>query len=108
MAAGPFELLTDYFLPALEGLKIPLGESAILAPTWFSLFPLGRKLREYGVAVVGPGARPYKRNRLFAPLAEQICGYLIEPKPHALPGIERRLFETVLNATGRPRFNIFL
>ncbi|MEH2592986.1 ATP-dependent helicase [Bradyrhizobium sp. AZCC 1721] len=105
--ATPFELLTDYFLPALDELKIPLGQAAILAPTWFSLFPLGRKLREYGIAVVGPGARPYKRNRLFAPLAEQICGYLIEPKPDALVGIERRLFETVLNATAQPRFDIF-
>jgi DNA helicase-2/ATP-dependent DNA helicase PcrA len=105
--ASPFTLLTDYFLPALDALKIPLGEAAVLAPTWFTLFPLGRKLREYGVAVVGPGARPYKRNRLFAPLAEQVCGYLIEPRPDAIPRIERSLFDTVLNATGQPRFDIF-
>ena len=104
---SPFTLMTDYFLPALDELKIPLGEAAILAPTWFSLFPLGRKLREYGIAVVGPGARPYKRNRLFAPLAEQICGYLMEPRAEALPAIERRLFETVLNAAGQPRYGIF-
>lgn len=37
MTATPFELLTDYFLPALCELRIPLGESAILAPTCFSL-----------------------------------------------------------------------
>ena len=104
---SPFTLVTDYFLPALDALGIPFGAAAILAPTWFPLFPLGRKLREYGIAVVGPGARPYKRNRLFAPLAEQLCGYLMEPRPHALPGIERSLFETVLNATGQPRFDIF-
>jgi DNA helicase II / ATP-dependent DNA helicase PcrA len=41
-----FEVITDYFLPALEGLGIPLGEAAILAPSWYPLFPLGRRLRE--------------------------------------------------------------
>ena len=102
-----FEVITDYFLPALEGLDIPVGDAAILAPTWFSLFPLGRQLREYGVSIVGPGARPYRRNRLFAPLAEQVCGYLMEPDPDSIVAIERTLFNTVLNATGRTHFNIF-
>lgn len=102
-----FEVITDYFLPALEGLDIPVGDAAILAPTWYSLFPLGRKLREYGVSIVGPGARPYRRNRLFAPLAEQVCGYLMEPDPEAIVGIERTLFNTVLNATGRTCFDLF-
>ena len=102
-----FEVITDYFLPALDGLNIPVGDAAILAPTWFSLFPLGRKLREYGVSIVGPGARPYRRNRLFAPLAEWVSAYLMEPDPDSIVGIERTLFNTVLNATGRTYFNIF-
>lgn len=102
-----FDVITDYFLPALEGLKIPVGNAAILAPTWYSLFPLGRRLREYGVSIVGPGARPYRRNRLFAPLAEQVCGYLTEPNPRAIIGIERTLFDTILNATGRTLFELF-
>ena len=102
-----FEIITDYFLPALEGLNIPLGEAAILAPTWFSLFPLSRRLREYGVSVVGPGARPYRRNRAFAPLAEQVCGYLMEPKPNSIPGIERTLFNTLLDVTGHAFFDVF-
>jgi DNA helicase-2/ATP-dependent DNA helicase PcrA len=102
-----FEVITDYFLPALEELGIPLGEAAILAPTWFSLFPLGRLLREYGISIVGPGARPYRRNRQFAPLAEQICGYLMEPRPDAIAGIERTLFNTLLDITGRAYFDIF-
>lgn len=102
-----FEVITDYFLPTLDGLEIPIGDAAILAPTWYSLFPLGRRLREYGVSIVGPGARPYRRNRLFAPLAEQVCAYLMEPDPEAIVGIERTLFNTVLNATGRTRFDIF-
>jgi ATP-dependent DNA helicase UvrD/PcrA len=102
-----FDVITDYFLPALDELEIPLGEAAILAPTWFSLFHLGRRLREYGISIVGPGARPYRRNRHFAPLAEQICGYMMEPRPEAIAGIERTLFNTVLDITGRASFDIF-
>ena len=81
--ASAFAVIMDYFLPVLAGLGIPVGEAAILAPTWFTLFPLGRRLREAGVSIVGPGARPYRRNRQFAPLAEQLCGYLMEPKPES-------------------------
>ncbi len=105
--ASPFEVITDYFLPAINGLGIPVGSAAILAPTWFSLFPLSRRLREYGISVVGPGARPYRRNREFAPLAEQICGYLMEPRPDAIAGIERTLFNTLLDVTGRAYFDVF-
>lgn len=102
-----FEIITDHFLPALEGLGIPVGEAAILAPTWFTLFPLGRRLREYGISVVGPGARPYRRNRQFAPLAEHACGYLMEPRPDSIIGIERTLFNTLLDVTGRAQFKVF-
>lgn len=105
--ASAFTVITDYFLPAIEALEIPMGEAAILAPTWYSLFPLGRRLREYGVSIVGPGARPYRRNRQFAPMAEQVCGYLMEPRPDAIAGIERTLFNTLLDVTGRPYFDIF-
>ena len=101
------DVITDYFLPALDDLGIPLGKAAIIAPTWYSLFPLGRRLREYGVSVVGPGARPYRRSRLFAVLAEQVCAYLVEPDPKAIVGIERTLFNTLLSATGRTYFDIF-
>jgi len=102
-----FEVITDYFLPSLDALSIPVGEAAILARNWPPLFHLGRSLREYGVSVVGPGARPYRRTHEFAPLAEQICGYIMEPKPDAIAGIERALFNTILNVTGRARFDIF-
>ena len=105
--ASAFDVITDYFLPALDALDIPHGEAAILAPTWFSLFPLGRRLREFGVSIVGPGARPYRRNRQFAPLAEQVCGYMMEPRPEAIAGIERTLFSTALDITGRASFDIF-
>lgn len=105
--ASAFDVITDYFLPALDALDIPHGEAAILAPTWFSLFHLGRRMREYGVSIVGPGARPYRRNRQFAPLAEQVCGYMMEPRPEAIAGIERTLFNTLLDITGRASFDIF-
>ena len=102
-----FEIIADYFLPALEDLNIPVGDAAVLAPTWYSLFPLGKQLREYGVKIVGPGARPYRRNRLFAPLAEQVCAYLVEPDPGTIVGIEHELFNVILNTTGRTYFSIF-
>jgi DNA helicase-2/ATP-dependent DNA helicase PcrA len=105
--ASAFEVITDYFLPAIDALSIPVGEAVILAPTWFSLFHLGRRLREYGVSIVGPGARPYRRNRQFAPLGEQVCGYMMEPRPEAIASIERTLFNTLLDITGRASFDIF-
>ncbi len=105
--SSSFEVIMEQFLPLLEQLEIPLGESALLAPSWFPLFPLGRKLREAGVSIVGPGARPYRRNAHFAPLAEQVCGYLMEPKPDSIATIERALFHTVLNITGRAHFEVF-
>jgi len=102
-----FEVVEDYFLPALDGLGIHYGQSAILAPSWFSLFPIGKKLREYGVSVVGPGARPYRKAWLIAPLAEQVCGYLMGPNPDMITGIERTLFFTILNMTGRTAYKIY-
>lgn len=104
---SPFQVIRDHFLPMLEELSIPVGEAAILAPSWFSLFPLGKELRQYGVSVVGPGARPYKRSRQFSNLAEQVCGYLMELRPDLIVSIERALFNTVLDVTGRAYFDLF-
>src|SRR5438093_1057677 len=59
------------------------------------------------VSIVGPGARPYRRNRQFAPLAEHLCGYLMEPRPEAIVAIERALFNTVLDVIGKAYFDIF-
>jgi len=106
-ASDPLHAITDHFLPALASLGIPLGEATILSPSWNPLFPLSRALRDMGVSVVGPGARPYRRGRLFAGLAEQLCGYLVDPRPDSLPSIERGLFHLVQELTGHPRFGIF-
>lgn len=104
---SPFQIIKDHFLPALAAAGIPVGEAAILSPQWFSLFPLGKSLRNLGVSVVGPGARPYRRSRQFAPLAEQVCGYLMEPRPDLILGVERSLFNTILDVTGRAHFDLF-
>lgn len=105
--ARTFDVITDEFLPRLAQLGIPIGNAAILAPAWDLLFPLGRRLRDYGVSIVGPGSRPYRRNGLFTPLAEQICGYLMGTTADSIHAIERSIFFLILNATGRPRYDLF-
>lgn len=102
-----FQGITDYFLPTIDQLGIPLGEAAILAHSWFDLFPLGRQLRNYGVPIVGPGARPYKKRHLLAGLAEQVCYYIDTPNSVLIPRIERELYYLVHNATGKPNLAVF-
>lgn len=98
--------LTTHFLPALAAAGIPYGEAAILAPSWFTLLPISREFRSRGIPIVGPGARPYKRNNLFALLAEQVCAYIEEPNPKYVRQAERELHILLLNATGAEQ-NIF-
>lgn len=99
--------ITDFFLPMIEANGIDIGDCAILAPSWFQLRPLGKRLREYGVPVVGPGARPYKRSHLFARIAEEVCAYVENPRPLAIPAIEREIFQLVNALTGKSDFRIF-
>ena len=103
----PFDAITDEFLPAIEACGIPYGRAAILAPTWFGLYPLGRKLREYGIPVYGPGARPYGRSHAFGLLAEPVCAYLTEPSPKRIALVEKELFLMLAQVTNRPWFNLF-
>ena len=105
--ATAFEAIAEHYIPVLNELGIDYGEAAILAPWWVKLLHLGRQLREYGIPVFGPGARPYKRRHLFAPLAEQICAYIEQPDPKLIPRIERELFKLVTNATGSANFNVY-
>ncbi len=102
-----FEAITDYFLPALEEQAIPYGKAAILAPWWIKLYQLGRKLREFGVPIVGPGSRPYRRSHLFATLAEQMCAFLFHPTNKVFHQIERELFLMLISITGRSEYRIF-
>lgn len=105
--ATAFEAITDYFLPAIEGLKIPYGKAAILSPWWIKLYQLGRSLRDYGIPIVGPGARPYKRTHMFAILAEQVCAYISYPTRETFHQIEKELFYLITGATGKKPYGIF-
>jgi DNA helicase-2/ATP-dependent DNA helicase PcrA len=105
--SGTFAAITEHFLPLLADHNIGFGNAAILAREWAPLFPLSRSLRDFGVPVVGPGARPYRRSRLFASLAEQLCGYLVDPGAHNIRQLERALFFAVQDATARPCLEVF-
>ena len=102
-----FEAIWEDFLPYLADIGIGYGDAIILATVWAVLVPLSRRLRDYGVPVVGPGARPYRRSRLFATLAEQLCGAIMDPQLEGTGQLERTLFHTVLDATGQRRPDIF-
>ena len=106
-AQNTFDAITDYFLPNIESYGISYGNAAILAPQWFQLYHLGRRLRDYGVPIVGPGARPYKRVHLYASLAEQLCAYIEESAPYLIRQIERELFYLLTNITGEPAFRVY-
>jgi DNA helicase-2/ATP-dependent DNA helicase PcrA len=102
-----FQAITEEFLPRVEAARIPLGDATVLAKDWSSLIGLSRQLREFGTPIVGPGARPYRRSRLFAQLAEQFCGALTEPNPETSNQLERALFHAVQDVTGHGRLDVF-
>ena len=101
------DALQDYFLPALAELDIEYGKAAILAPDWFTLFPIGRFLRDYGVPIIGPGARPYRGSQIFARFAEYVCAYLESPTPRLVRSLQRELNRIVSEVSGTDRFDIF-
>lgn len=103
----PLDAITDHFLPALQNAGIPLGKAAILAPWWTHLIPVARALREFDVPVFGPGARPYKRRRLLAGLAEQLGACAETGNYLGLPGVERALFRLIGDLTGNSRYDVF-
>jgi DNA helicase-2/ATP-dependent DNA helicase PcrA len=102
-----FDALTDDFLPLLTTLRIPYGRAAVLARNWSMLLPLARDLRRFGVPVVGPGARPYRRSRLFATLAEHLCAAVTDGKAYNIRQLERAVFHAVQDMTGHGRAEIF-
>lgn len=102
-----FEAITDEFLPAIERMKLPLGRSAILAKSWNALYPISRALRDYGTRVVGPGARPYRRSRLFASLAEQLGAAVTDGHLYNIRQLERATFNAIQDATGESRYDVY-
>ncbi len=97
---NPFVSITDHFLPALADHGIGYGDAAVLAAQWFSLYPLAGRLREFGVPVVGPGARPYRRLHFYASLAEQLCAQAENPRPDRIRQVEREVFFLLNDLTG--------
>lgn len=105
--ARTLDAITEEFLPAVSRMGLPLGRTAILAKTWAALYPISRGLRDFGIPVVGPGARPYKRSRAFATLSEQLCGALIDGHEFNIRQLERTLFHTIQDMEGRGRLDIY-
>lgn len=101
------EAILNHFLPLLDENQIPLGKTAILAPWWQHLIPIARTLRSRGVPVFGPGARPYKKSRLYAVLAEQLGACAETDLLLGLPGVEKGIFRLISDITGSSRFDIF-
>jgi DNA helicase-2/ATP-dependent DNA helicase PcrA len=101
------DAILNYFLPVVESQGISLGETAILARGWFTLYPLGKKLRREGVPIFGPGARPYRRQLVFAAFAEEVCAYLESRQAVNVAGAQRALFRLVEELTGKDEWTIF-
>ena len=106
-ASCALDAITDTFLPMLAEHNIPLGNAAVLAPWWQHLIPVARNLRGFDIPVFGPGARPYKRSRLFAVLAEQLGACAEAEHFLGVPGAEKALFHLISEATGSTRFDLF-
>ncbi len=103
----PLNAITEHFLPMLQDEGIELGNAAVLAPWWTHLIPVARALREFDVPVFGPGARPYRRRRLLAGLAEQLGACAESEHFLGLPGVEKALFRLIGDITGATRFDVF-
>lgn len=106
-SSSAFEGIAEHFLPELERLGIPFGSAAILAPSWFTLIPVGQRLRAAGVPIIGPGARPYRGSLLFARLAEYACEYIERRNPTLIRNLQRELDFILGEATDGIHPNVF-
>lgn len=106
-AASGVDAVVGGFLPLLIREGIAVTDAAVLAPAWYMLFPVARELRRLEVPVSGPGARPYRRARLFTGLIEYLCAYIETPAPELLHRVQVQLFHTVQQTEGRSRFDIW-
>lgn len=102
-----FDAIYNQFIPTISKLNIQLSEASVIAPSWNQIFPLARRLRDAGIPVVGPGARPYKRSRTFAVLAENLSGYLTDPHSDQMRLIEKVVFNSIMDVSGVARFDVY-
>ena len=105
--ASPAAGIEDYFLPVLDELGVAYGDAAILAPWWVHLVPVARHLRDLGVPVFGPGARPYKVSRLYARLAEELGACIDQGALYDPSGVEKAVFRLISEVMGQTRFDFF-
>ena len=102
--------LEDHFLPEVEARGIDWGKCAILAPNFFIFCEIAPRLRDMGIPLIGPGARPYKKSsHLIAPLAEEICSYIEARDSRMIRNLRWRMRELVENCESRwnPRLSAF-
>ncbi len=96
------EGVRDEFLPWVSNHGIEFGKCAILAPSIFQFFPIAPRLRNAGIPLIGPGARPYRRsNHLIAPVVEEVCSFVQHRQNRFLKVIRRRIHELIMNAEGK-------
>jgi DNA helicase-2/ATP-dependent DNA helicase PcrA len=105
--ANPAEGIFDHFLPAVRELGVRLGQVAIFASWWVSLFHLAKELRRRNIPAIGPGARPYKRSHLIAQLVEPIGAYLESPEAEIAIAVQRSLFVVIANLTDHAPYSVF-
>jgi DNA helicase II / ATP-dependent DNA helicase PcrA len=105
--ANPADGIFNHFLPAARELGVPLGEVAIFAAWWVSLFKLAKELRKQNIPAIGPGARPYKRTHLIAHLVEPIGAYLESPESEVAIAVQRALFLLIANLTDHAPYSVF-
>lgn len=101
------DAILDDFLPIVDGSAIPIGRAAVLAAQWMPLWHLSRALRNHGVSVIGPGARPYRRTLEFAAFAEHACAFVEERTARAANRSLRALFLMLQQVTGVPDFRVY-
>ena len=106
-AASCADCVFDHFLPTLDSAGIRLGDAAILAPWWSTLYPLAKALREKGVPVIGPGSRPYHRAREFSDFSEHLSAYAEEKGTDLFRRVQRSLFIMLLNITGDACWDVY-
>jgi DNA helicase-2/ATP-dependent DNA helicase PcrA len=106
-ADTPLDAIWDDFLPVIDDLAIPIGRAAVLSRQWIPLWHLARALRDRGVPVIGPGARPYRRTLEFAAFAEHACGFVEERTARAASRALRALFLMLQQVTGKPDFRVY-
>jgi DNA helicase-2/ATP-dependent DNA helicase PcrA len=105
--ANPTQGIFDYFLPAVREQRLSLGNVAIMASWWVSLFNLSRELRRQNIPAVGPGARPYKRSHVIAQLVEPVGAYLESPESEIAIAVQRALFVLIANLTDHAPHSVF-